>query len=167
MFTKLHHKATDLLSYAAIHDKVWGLLTIFSHLHLRKKVILHYKTVLKKRYKPSFKNNLKGIIKIGWLKKKIFWAPLMISCHTSYDYIWRKSIQFRSGFVLLCYMVRIWECTCNRFCLREVITIIANDCEWLGICFTKLECGYQYFELYCWSRLSEMNTANCFMLKWQ
>ena len=53
----------------------------------------------------------------------------MISYYESYDYIWRKCIQFQSQFLLLYSWIGQWEYTCNRFSQKERKRGHSYNCE--------------------------------------
>ena len=63
----------------------------------------------------------------------------MILYFGSYDYIWRKCIQFQSKFLLLYDWIGQWEYTCNRFSQKERKRGHTYNCE--RIVWLHWQCG--------------------------
>ena len=63
----------------------------------------------------------------------------MILYFESYDYIWRKCIQFQSKFLLLYDWIGQWEYTCNRFSQKERKRGHTYNCE--RIVWLHWQCG--------------------------
>ena len=83
----------------------------------------------------------------------------MISYYESYDYIWRKCIQFQSQFLLLYCWIGQWEYTCNRFSQKERTRGHSYNCE------RRVWLHWQYGPVIHWKKVYNA-VFNIFWLCW-